>query len=210
MQQARSPYLQRRSGETGDLNGQLGGIREIQVFTQEEREKRRVTEKVYAHAWAIARAVSLSAAFHGGVDFFAGLGTVFVVFFGGMMALNSNMSIADIAGFLLYVTTFYEPVIQLSHVNESLQQALAAGDRYFEVLDSVPEIQDAPDAVSLPQVKGHIVYENVSFQYGEDVPVLRNINLEIQPGEMVALVGPTGVGKTTMANLIPIPPRGGC
>ncbi|MGI6632694.1 MAG: ABC transporter ATP-binding protein [Bacillota bacterium] len=201
------PIFRDAQAKLGDLNAtlqdNLSGIREIQVFTQEEREKRRVTEKVYAHAWAIARAVSLSAAFHGGVDFFAGLGTVFVVFFGGMMALNSNMSIADIAGFLLYVTTFYEPVIQLSHVNESLQQALAAGDRYFEVLDSVPEIQDAPDAVSLPQVKGHIVYENVSFQYGEDVPVLRNINLEIQPGEMVALVGPTGVGKTTMANLIP-------
>ncbi|HHY75548.1 MAG TPA: ABC transporter ATP-binding protein [Firmicutes bacterium] len=202
------PLFRQAQAKLGDLNAMLqdnlSGIREIQVFTQEERELKRITERIYDHAWAIARAVSVSTAFSGGVDFFAGLGTVFVVFFGGIMALNKGLSIADITGFLLYVASFYEPVIQLNRINESLQQALAAGDRYFEVLDSIPEIKDAPDAVELPTpVKGHIVFENVSFQYGDDVPVLRNINLEIKPGQMVALVGPTGVGKTTMANLIP-------
>ncbi|MGI6620966.1 MAG: hypothetical protein ACOX35_05895 [Bacillota bacterium] len=137
--------------------------------------------------------MSISSVFSGVVDFFAGLGTVFVVFFGGVMAINKGLSIADITGFLLYVAQFYEPVIQLNRINESLQQALAAGDRYFEVLDSIPEIKDPPGAVDLPQVKGHIVFENVSFRYDGDVPVLRNINLEIKPGQMVALVGPTGV-----------------
>lgn len=87
--------------------------------------------------------------------------------------------------------------------NESLQQALAAADRYFEVLDTPPEIKDSPSAREIPYVKGSIVYENVSFQYGEDVPVLKDINLKVEPGQMVALVGPTGVGKTTTANLIP-------
>lgn len=201
------PLFRQAQAKLGDLNAilqdNLSGIREIQVFTQEEREYKRVSERIYDHAWAIARAVSISTAFSGGVDFFAGLGTVFVVFFGGIMALNRGLSIADITGFLLYVASFYEPVIQLNRINESLQQALAAGDRYFEVLDSIPEIKDEPGAVDLSQVKGHIVFENVSFQYGDDIPVLRNINLEIKPGQMVALVGPTGVGKTTMANLIP-------
>lgn len=201
------PLFRQAQAKLGDLNAilqdNLSGIREIQVFTQEEREYRRVSEQIYAHAWAIARAVSISSVFSGVVDFFAGLGTVFVVFFGGVMAINKGLSIADITGFLLYVAQFYEPVIQLNRINESLQQALAAGDRYFEVLDSIPEIQDPPDAVELPKAKGHIVFENVSFQYDDDVPVLRGINLEIKPGEMVALVGPTGVGKTTMANLIP-------
>lgn len=201
------PLFRQAQAKLGDLNAilqdNLSGIREIQVFTQEEREYKRVSERVYDHAWAIARAVSISTAFSGGVDFFAGLGTVLVVFFGGIMALHRGLSIADITGFLLYVASFYEPVIQLNRINESLQQALAAGDRYFEVLDSIPEIKDLPGAVELPQVKGHIVFEDVSFQYGDDVPVLRNINLEVQPGQMVALVGPTGVGKTTMANLIP-------
>jgi ABC-type multidrug transport system fused ATPase/permease subunit len=201
------PLFRQAQAKLGDLNAilqdNLSGIREIQVFTQEEREYKRVSERIYDHAWAIAKAVSISSVFSGGVDFFAGLGTVFVVFFGGIMAVNKGLSIADITGFLLYVASFYEPVIQLNRINESLQQSLAAGDRYFEVLDSIPEIKDTPGALELPQVKGHIVFENVCFQYGEDVPVLSNINLEIKPGQMIALVGPTGVGKTTMANLIP-------
>ncbi len=105
--------------------------------------------------------------------------------FGGLMAVKAQMSIADITGFLLYVSLF-----------------LAASDRYFEVLDTEPDIDDAPGAMEFGKVEGHITYEDVSFNY-DDTPVLKNINLEIRPGEMVALVGPTGVGKTTMANLIP-------
>ena len=111
------------------------------------------------------------------------------------------MSIADITGFLLY-RTLYEPIMGLNRLNESLQQALATSDRYFEVLDTQPDIGDAPGAIQLGKVKGRITYENVSFNY-DDTPVLKRINLEIKLGEMVALVGPTGVGKTTMANLIP-------
>lgn len=113
-----------------------------------------MSERIYDHAWAITKAVSLSSVFSGAVDFFAGLGTVFVVFFGGVMAVNKGLSIADITGFLLCVAQFYEPVIQLNRIDESLQQALAAADRYFEVLDSVPEIQDPPDAVELPKAEG--------------------------------------------------------
>jgi ATP-binding cassette subfamily B protein len=112
------------------------------------------------------------------------------------------MSIADITGFLLYVSLFYEPIMGLNRLNESLQQALAASDRYFGVLDTQPDIDDAPGAIQLGRVNGQVTYENVSFNY-DDTPVLKCINLEIKPGEMVALVGPTGVGKTTMANLIP-------
>lgn len=126
-----------------------------------------------------------------------------MVFFGGQMALRGQMSIADITGFLLYVGSFYDPIMALNRTNEGLQQALAAADRYFEVLDTLPEIADAPGARELPPTKGHVTFENVSFRYGKDIPVLKNINLDVQPGEMVALVGPTGVGKTTMANLIP-------
>ncbi|MGB4158814.1 MAG: ABC transporter ATP-binding protein, partial [Bacillota bacterium] len=151
---------------------------------------------------AITKAVSTSACFHGGIDFFAGLGTISVVLFGGLMAIRGQMSIADITGFLLYVSLFYQPIMQLNRLNESLQQALAAADRYFEVLDIEPDIHDAPDAIEVETVKGHIVFDNVAFDY-DGIPVLKNISLEIKPGEMVALVGPTGVGKTTMANLIP-------
>jgi ABC-type multidrug transport system fused ATPase/permease subunit len=196
-------YAQARLGDlNAALHDNLSGMREIQVFTQEEREMESVGNRIMVHSRAITKAVSTSACFHGGIDFFAGLGTVSVVLFGGLMALKDQMSIADITGFLLYVSSFYEPVMRLNRLNESLQQALAASDRYFEVLDTEPEIHDALDAVELKGVEGHIAYETVSFNYDE-TPVLENINLEIKPGEMVALVGPTGVGKTTMANLIP-------
>jgi len=196
-------YAQARLGDlNAALHDNLSGIREIQVFTQEEREMESVGKRIMVHSSAITKAVSISACFHGGIDFFAGLGTVSVVLFGGLMAIRDQMSIADITGFLLYVTSFYQPIMQLNRLNESLQQALAASDRYFEVLDTEPDIHDAPDAVELESVEGYITYDNVSFNYDE-VPVLKHINLEIKPGEMVALVGPTGVGKTTMANLIP-------
>ena len=196
-------YAQARLGDlNAALHDNLSGMREIQVFTQEEREMESVGKRIMVHSWAITKAVSISACFHGGIDFFAGLGTVSVVLFGGLMAIRDQMSIADITGFLLYVTSFYQPIMQLNRLNESLQQALAASDRYFEVLDTEPDIHDAPDAVELESVEGYITYDNVSFNYDE-VPVLKHINLEIKPGEMVALVGPTGVGKTTMANLIP-------
>jgi ATP-binding cassette subfamily B protein len=200
------PLFRYAQAKLGDLNAvlqdNLSGMREIQVFTQEEREMESVGRRILVHSSATTRAVSTSACFHGAIDFFAGLGTVSVVLFGGMMALKEQISIADITGFLLYVSLFYEPIMGLNRLNESLQQALAASDRYFEVLDTEPDIDDAPGAMEFGKVEGYIAYENVSFNYDE-TPVLKRINLEIKPGEMVALVGPTGVGKTTMANLIP-------
>lgn len=200
------PLFRHAQAKLGDLNAvlqdNLSGMREIQAFTQEEREMESVGKRIMVHSSAITKAVSTSACFHGGIDFFAGLGTVSVVLFGGLMAVQGQVSIADITGFLLYVGLFYEPIMGLNRLNESLQQALAASDRYFEVLDTQPDIDDAPDAVEFGRVEGCITYENVSFNYDE-TPVLKNINLTIKPGEMIALVGPTGVGKTTMANLIP-------
>jgi len=200
------PLFRHAQAKLGDLNAalqdNLSGMREIQVFTQEEREMESVGRRIMVHSSAITKAVSTSACFHGGIDFFAGLGTVSVVLFGGLMAARAQISIADITGFLLYVSLFYEPIMGLNRLNESLQQSLAASDRYFEVLDLQPDIGDSPGAVQLDTALGHITYENVSFNY-DDTPVLKNINLDIKPGEMVALVGPTGVGKTTMANLIP-------
>ncbi len=200
------PLFRHAQAKLGDLSAvlqdNLSGMREIQVFTQEEREMESVGKRIMVHSSAITKAVSTSACFHGVIDFFAGLGTVSVVLFGGLMAVKAQMSIADITGFLLYVSLFYEPIMGLNRLNESLQQALAASDRYFEVLDTQPDIDDAPGAMEFGKVEGHITYEDVSFNY-DDTPVLKNINLEIRPGEMVALVGPTGVGKTTMANLIP-------
>lgn len=200
------PLFRHAQSRLGDLNAvlqdNLSGMREIQVFAQEDRELESVSRRITVYSTATTRAVSISACFHGGIDFFAGLGTVFVVLFGGLMALKGQISIADITGFLLYVSLFYEPIMGLNKLNEALQQALASSDRYFEVLDREPDIEDAAGAIPLGRVRGQITYEGVWFNY-DDTPVLRSINLDIKPGEMIALVGPTGVGKTTMANLIP-------
>lgn len=201
------PMFRQAQVKLGELNAllqdNLSGMREIQVFTQEDREMEKFSGKSYSTADARTKAVSTSAAFHAGVDLSAGLGTILLVFFGGRMALAGAVSVADLTAFLLYLNTFYDPIMQLNRINEGLQSALAAADRVFELLDTEPEIKDAPSAREMPKVIGSITFDNVSFQYGDDVPVLKDIKLEIHPGQMVAFVGPTGVGKTTMANLIP-------
>mgnify|MGYP002344373255 CR=1 FL=1 len=137
-------------------------------------------ERTMVHSSAITKAVSTSACFCGGIDVFAGLGTVSVVLFGGLMATRGQISIADITGFILYVSLFYEPVMGPNRLNESLQQALAASDRYFEVLDTEPDIHDVPGAMEFERVEGCITYENVSFNHDE-TPVLKNISLGIKP-----------------------------
>lgn len=204
------PLFRYAQAKLGDLNAilhdNLSVMREVQVFTQEEREMESVGKRIMVHSSAITKAASTSACFRGGIDVFAGLGTVSVVLFGGLMATRGQISIADITGFILYVRLFYEPVMGPNRLNESLQQALAASDRYFEVLDTEPDIHDVPGAMEFERVEGCIAYENVSFNCDE-TPVLKNISLEIKPGEMIALVGPTGVGKTTHVHPFQQPPR---
>nr|MBO2493630.1 ABC transporter ATP-binding protein [Clostridia bacterium] len=185
------------------LQDNFSGIKEIKAFTQEAYESRRTLERIAAYTRAILRALKLSNAFHPSIEFVSGLGTVIVIFFGGRLALSNQLALEDLVAFLLYLNSFYQPITSFGMINEGIQHALASAERVFEILNEEPEIKDAPDAIQVDRVKGKIEFRNVSFRYVDDVPVLKNVSFKVNPGEMVALVGPTGVGKTTIANLIP-------
>lgn len=195
-----------------DLQDNLSGIREIQLFNQQERELLKIKDKIYKHIFALLSALKMSAIFHPTVGFLSSLGTLIVVCVGGIMALNKKIFVGDIVGFILYLNMFYQPVTALSQVIENLQQALAGAERVFEILDEDSEIKEKENAIELKNIKGKIIFENVSFSYNEGVPVLKNISFEIEPGEMVAFVGPTGVGKTTIMYLLTrfFDPNSGC
>lgn len=184
------------------LQDNISGMKEIQIFNQQPREKNRIRKSANSYASAILYALKLSAIFHPTVETISSLGTVIVVAFGGWLALQHSLSVSDIVGFLLYLSLFYQPISALARVTEDLQLAIAGADRVFEVLDIEPDIIDNPDAVDISNCKGEITFRDVSFSYLSSVPVLQNISFTAEQGKMIALVGPTGVGKTTVISLI--------
>jgi ATP-binding cassette, subfamily B, bacterial len=200
------PNFREAQSNLADLNATLqdniSGMKEIQIFNQQPGEKVRIQKSAGSYATAILHALKLSAIFHPTVEAVSSLGTVIVVVFGGWLALRGSLSISDIVGFLLYLNLFYQPISALARVTEDLQQAIAGADRVFEVLDTEPDITDKPNAEDIKTSRGEITFDDVSFNYVESSPVLQNISFTARPGKMVALVGPTGVGKTTVISLI--------
>lgn len=200
------PNFRAAQSDLAELNATLqdniSGMKEIQIFNQQPTEKSRIRKKAESYASSILHALKLSAIFHPTVEAISSFGTVIVVFFGSQMALGKSLSIADIVAFLLFLNLFYQPISALARVIEDLQQAIAGADRVFEVLDTEPDIKDCPDASVITRSKGEIAFEDVSFSYIDSNPVLQNISFHAEPGKMIALVGPTGVGKTTVISLI--------
>ena len=200
------PFFRASQKCMGELNAQLqdslSGLHEIQSFGQEEYESKRLRVKNFEQVEAMLRALRASAVFHPCVEFLSSAGTVLVVFFGGILAYRGQLSVADIVAFVLYLSLFYAPVSGMANLLEGLQQSLAGAERVAMILDTPSAIENAPDAKPLEQVKGAISFRNVSFHYSNQVPVLKDISFSCEPGMMVALVGPTGVGKTTATQLI--------
>lgn len=200
------PYFRASQKVMGDLNAQLqdslSGLHEIQAFGQEAYEGERVRKKSFEQVVAMLRALKASAIFHPCVELLSSIGTVIVVFYGGYLAYSGQISIADIVAFLLYLSLFYAPVSGLANLLENLQQSLAGAERVTMILTTPSAIQNEKDAEELKDVKGALSFENVSFNYENKIPVLKNISFSCKPGMMVALVGPTGVGKTTATQLI--------
>ncbi|HML48318.1 MAG TPA: ABC transporter ATP-binding protein [Clostridia bacterium] len=200
------PNFRAMRRNTAALNAQLqdnfSGIREIQAFGQQDFESRRVEEKASGVTHSMLRALKLSGIFHPSVEFLTSLGTVFVVGFGGYFAFKGSMTVSDIVGFFLYLTLFYAPITGLAQLLENSQQALAGAERVLEILDAKSEVQDKPDAIGMPRVTGRVCFDGVNFHYVAGQPVLADVSFEVQPGQMVALVGPTGVGKTTLTQLL--------
>ena len=200
------PFFRISQKKMGELNGKLqdnlSGIHEIQSFGQEEYETGRVDEKNFGHVKAMLKALKISAIFHPSVEFLSSIGTILVVAFGGFLALQGNLSVEDIVAFMLYLSLFYAPVSSLATLLENMQQSMAGAERVMMILDTPSKIQDKKGAKELKDVKGAISFENVTFSYNKETPVLKNISFSCKPGMMVALAGPTGVGKTTLTQLI--------
>lgn len=200
------PYFRISQKKMGELNGKLqdnlSGIHEIQSFGREEYETEKVNEQNFEHIRAMLQALKISAVFHPSVEFISSLGTILVVGFGGILAWREGLSVADIVAFLLYLGLFYAPVTGLANLLESMQQSMAGAERVLDILDAPAEILDSPDAESLGRLRGEIVFDHVSFSYDDNIPVLKDVSFVCNPGQMLALVGPTGVGKTTLTQLI--------
>ncbi len=184
------------------LQDNFSGIHEIQAFCQQEYESSQVRQKAKEYTKANLHALNLSGIFHPSVEFLSSTGTIIVVGIGGMFAHAWGLSVSDIIAFLLYLSLFYAPISSLARVLEEMQQAYAGAERVMAVLDTPSEIKEAKNAVVLKDVKGRITFENVSFKYQTGGMVLKDISFEAKPGQMIALVGPTGVGKTTLTQLI--------
>ena len=200
------PFFRASQKCMGELNAQLqdslSGLHEIQSFGQETYESDKLNKKNFEQVAAMLRALRASAIFHPCVEFLSSAGTILVVFFGGYLAYKDQLSVADIVAFVLYLSLFYAPVSGLANLLESLQQSLAGAERVTLILDTPSAIQNAENAQDIGKVEGAITFENVSFHYSNEIPVLKNISFDCKPGMMVALVGPTGVGKTTATQLI--------
>jgi ATP-binding cassette subfamily B protein len=202
------PAFRERQRELAELNATLSdnllGIREIKAFTQEEREAMRVGKHIRRYRDSMLHALRLMATFQPFVELTSSLGTVVVIYFGGRLAFQRVLPIEDLVAFFLYLDMFYQPVRVLSGAWEGVQQALAGADRVAELLDEQPEVDDRLGAIHLSgRAQGALSIRDVSFRYSEGDLVLEHINLEVPANSVIALVGPTGVGKTTLVSLIP-------
>jgi ATP-binding cassette subfamily B protein len=200
------PFFRASQKKMGELNGKLqdnlSGLQEIQSFGREEYETEKVDERNFEHIRAMLKALKISAIFHPSVEFISSIGTILVVAFGGYLAWKESLSVEDVVAFLLYLGLFYAPITGLANLLENMQQSMAGAERVMAVLDAPCEIQDKEGAVTLTDVKGGVTFEHVSFSYETGGEILDDISFDCEPGKMLALVGPTGVGKTTMTKLI--------
>ena len=185
-----------------NLQENISGVRVIQSLNREDENLKRFDKVNSANLNANVRAASLTALVNPAVELSIATATAVVIVFGGYRMLNGAITVGIILSFALYVQRFFEPVRELVMQYAQLQRAMAGGQRAFEVLDTKPEIVDKPEALDLPPIKGEVAFDHVEFSYSADTPVLRDLTLHVKAGETVALVGPTGSGKTTITALV--------
>ncbi len=187
----------------GGLAEDIAGVRVIQAFGQEDSSQENFSAVNQVNRKAIIGAMTLSFIFLPAIEFLGILATAIVLWFGGRAVVNGTVTLGVMVAFLSYVTRFFQPVQELSRMFTTLQSAMAGGEQVVNLLDTVPDVLDQPDAVELGEILGRVQFEHVSFRYRPELPeVLHDVCLDIQPGQTVALVGPTGAGKTSIGNLI--------
>ncbi|WP_443685683.1 ABC transporter ATP-binding protein [Phascolarctobacterium succinatutens] len=197
----------RRSREkSGEVSAQaeeaLSGIRLVKAFANEQLELERFMRKSNELLRVRTESFAILSYFSGTITFFTNATNLVVLVCGGMMVANNQLALSDFVAFFLYVNIFMKPVFRLLMFTEMYQRGMAGYHRFNEMMQHKVEIDDAPDAIATGEIKGRITFENVTFGYLQDKPVLKHFDLDIAPGEKVAFVGATGAGKTTLASLL--------
>lgn len=188
---------------TALLEEAISGIRIIRSFNREEFEIKRFVVQNDKNFWALMTTTKLTSMLTPFIQFFAAIAVTGIIWYGGMSVIEGKMTAGALIAFLIYAINLANPVRRISEIYGDIQKSLAAADRVFETLDTMPEVQEKKNAITLPKVQGHIVFDHVSFAYDKDHEALTDFNLEVKPGQVVALVGPSGAGKSTVANLLP-------
>jgi ABC-type multidrug transport system fused ATPase/permease subunit len=194
---------------TAYLQETLSGVRIVRAFGQEPRHVERFGELNEEHRQVNYRTVQLNATYFPGVEFLSSIGTVVILLYGGYQAINGHITIGVLVAFVGYLQSFFDPIQQLSNLYVTYQQGMAAIDKIFDLLDTEPDMQDAPDARELDTIRGDIDFDHVFFSYAgpdcdmdEAALALRDVSLHVRAGETLALVGETGAGKSTLAKLV--------
>ena len=196
------------SGLTGALHESLAGILVVKLFGREPFEAQRVDRQSRMYLGANLETARIASLWLPYAQVLMGIATGLVLWVGGRNVIGGAISLGTLIGFMTYVQLLLRPIRQTGMMLNVVMQSLAASERVFQVLDTQPDIQDAPGATPLPPVRGHVRFEGVTFAYADDkgqaaLEALRDVDLEAAPGEMVALVGPSGAGKTTLVHLLP-------
>ena len=190
---------------TSSLAENISGVRVVQAFSREDENLARFTKTNALYAESIRIAARIFHTYMPFVTLLSGIGTTIILGYGGWLALRNEITVGELAAFILYLSMFFGPIQTMGDLYNSVLSAAASAERIFQLLDTPPQIMNRPEAVALPPIRGHIVFERVAFRYDStpaDHWVLRDISFEARPGETVALVGATGSGKTTIISLI--------
>lgn len=185
------------------IESSISGIRTAKAFANEERESEKFDDANALFRGSKVEYYRTMGLFNSGMEFTTGIMPVIVVAVGGLLFMNGRMDYVDIITFSLYVSTFVTPVRKLAQFTEQYMQGTAGFTRFLELMQTEPTVRDAPNAAELRNVRGQIDYNDVSFSYGNGIPVLSHIDLHIEPGKCLAVVGPSGGGKTTLCQLLP-------
>lgn len=194
---------QRLGALSAVVQDNLAGIKEIQIFTQEQREHGRVHVLSKRTTDDRLIALKLQAILHPTIELLSAAGVVIVVWFGGQAVSGAELALEDLVAFILYLGIFYQPIVALAQMSEMLHTAIAGAERVSEVLNLAPDVADSPQNHDPGRIRGEIVFNDVCFDYQPGAPTLRHVSFTVQPGQTLALVGPTGAGKSTIASLIP-------